>query len=319
MKGNKGLPLTALVVCMLGIAACAGEEKAGMPAQLEETGEEVQGEEQTEEVLREDREPEETGERGEQDGERGEQDGERTEEGQKDADGKVDGGIYVHSEEEAQEYKAEDGTVLLTMEKILPVVVILGNEQAAEAINAYVRGENVFGWESMFGVSEEEAVKWAEEHYISYGKETWPIPYELSAGYYVGRMDDRIISFVLTAYSYMGGAHPNAYEKGITFDAQTGKRLMLEDVAIDKEEASAAVLEFLLEETKKEKYQNVFFGGYEKYLPDLVSEDTWFLGEDGFHIIANAYSIAPYVAGSFDFLIPYEEADFLKPIAGAKP
>ena len=56
----------------------------------------------------------------------------------------------------------------------------------------------------------------------------------------------------------------------------------------------------------------MFYDDYEDKIGDALTEDTWYLGNDGLHIIVNEYIIAPHAAGSFDFVIPYEEADFLK-------
>ncbi len=343
---SKGFYAAALIVCALGMSACAGE-KGEMPMQAEngagkaqreepgESGEETERKQEIPGTAQDGRQPQtaeagtdgevrqaggeekETAERdsiGQEEGqeqEKQEKDGEGQgkEEGRRSADGK----LYIYFQEEENEHKAEDGTVLLKTRISYPVTEISGNGQAADAINAYIKENGSFGEESIFTVSEEEAVKWAEEDYAHRGKDNWYAPYEIDAGYTVQRMDEKIISFEAWKYSYTGGAHPNNYLKGLTFDARTGKRLMLEDVVEDMETASAAVLEFLSEETKKEQYGNIFFSGYEKDLPGLFSEDNWYLGEDGFHIIANTYSIAPYVAGSFDFVIPYGEADFLKP------
>ncbi len=223
-----------------------------------------------------------------------------------------DGGYGIRFDEAEQTYQAEDGTELLNVQTRFPVVTIPGHEQAAEAINQYVRSTQIFSGEGLAGISEEEALQWAEEDYKIRGKDNWYTEYMLYNGYGLQRMDDSVVSFVLETYSYMGGAHPNTVLHGLTFDTQTGERLTFADVAEKEEEASEAVLQFLLEETGKEEYQGAFFDGYEESLGDLLREDTWYLGEDGFHIIANTYAIAPYVAGSFDFVIPYKQADFLK-------
>ena len=65
-------------------------------------------------------------------------------------------------------------------------------------------------------------------------------------------------------------------------------------------------------ETKKEEYAGIFYEDYEERLINLLREDAWYLDEDGFHIIANEYEISCYAAGDFDFVIPYEQAHFLK-------
>ena len=56
----------------------------------------------------------------------------------------------------------------------------------------------------------------------------------------------------------------------------------------------------------------MFYEDYEESIGDILTEETWYLGEDGFHIIVNEYIIAPHAAGILDFVIPYGEADFLK-------
>ena len=114
-----------------------------------------------------------------------------------------------------------------------------------------------------------------------------------------------MISFSTIAYFDMGGAHPSASFSGVNFSTKTGKRLTLDDITMEKEAAVSAIQGFLLEETKKEEYTDMFYDDYEDKIGDALTEDTW-------HIIVNEYIIAPHAAGSFDFVIPYEEADFLK-------
>ena len=223
---------------------------------------------------------------------------------------KPGGHLYVRLDESTQEYMADDGTHLLTITKIFPVVTISGNEEAASAINDYVRGDGLFDENSLFGLSNEEALRWAESDYKAQGR--WGAAYELCIGYNLRRMDDEVISFRVSASSYMGTVHPNHLSKGISFDTQTGKRLTLADIAEDEKTGWEAVLQFLLTETKKEEYAGVFYEDYEERLINLLMEDAWYLDEDGFHIIANEYEISCYAAGDFDFVMPYEQAYFLK-------
>ncbi len=220
------------------------------------------------------------------------------------------GHLYVRLDESSQEYMADDGTHLLTITKIFPVVTISGNEEAASAINDYVRGDGLFDENSLFGLSNEEAFEWAKSDYET--REHWVATYELCTGCSLQRIDDEAISFRIFAYSYMGGAHPNHLSKGISFDTQTGKRLTLADIVEDEKTGWEAVLQFLLTETKKEEYAGILYEDYEERLINLLREDAWYLDEDGFHIIANEYEISCYAAGDFDFVIPYEQAHFLK-------
>ncbi len=280
MKKNVGMAL-ALILGLFCFAACgAGKEPAGKTQeerQEQETGDLPAAEEEKGEIPPEDEE-------------------EETEQ-------EAAGGISIGTEESGQEYKAEDGTVILTASYEWPVAVISGNEQAAAAINEYIRSNSP--------VDEAEMQEWAKEDYAVRGKENW-YSYEAEIKYITERADEKIISFNEVFYSYMGGAHPNADSRGLNFSAETGERLTLADVAEEKEAAESAVREFLLVETKKEEYREMLYDDYEESIGDILTEDTWYLGKDGFHIIANEYTIAPHVAGVMDFVIPYEKADFLK-------
>ena len=211
--------------------------------------------------------------------------------------------MYVRIDESKEEYKAEDGTVLLTITNKWPVVTISDNEQAAAAINeavlAYIPGD------------EDKMQEWAAEDYKTWGKDNW-FGYETDLKFIPERADEEVISFSTIAYFDMGGAHPSASFSGVNFSTKTGKRLTLDDITMEKEAAVSAIQGFLLEETKKEEYTDMFYDDYEDKIGDALTEDTWYLGKDGLHIIVNEYIIAPHAAGSFDFVIPYEEADFLK-------
>lgn len=287
MKRNIWLAIV-LVIGSLGMTACGnGQEQAAESPEAEQENGEVPKEE-IEENFSEDNFSSEN------------PSGEETEAAK---ETEADGNIYVEMEEYEQEYKAEDGTVLLTVENSWPVVVISDNEQAAGAINEEIL--------SSFSMDETEIRQWAEEDYAERGKENWR-NYAFGTGYGLQRADAEVISFRVNSYWDMGGAHPNSMADGMSFSVRTGERLTLADVTVDEETVASAVRAFLLEETKKEEYGGMFYEDYEESIGDILTEETWYLGEDGFHIIVNEYIIAPHAAGILDFVIPYGEADFLK-------
>ncbi len=217
--------------------------------------------------------------------------------------------VEIRLEEGSDAYQAEDGTVLLTVRKTLPVVRIEGGETAAAVINEAVRSYVKSG--NMSGVSVDEILGWTKADYERRGRDNWKA-YELETVYETKRADEKIISFKIVNDSYTGGAHPNVVAGGMTFDTQTGRRLAFADVVKDEKAAMTLVREFLLQETKKEVYAGMFFEGYEAQLGELLKEDTWYLSEVGMHVIGNEYIIAPHAAGIFDFVIPYAQADFMR-------
>ncbi len=321
--------LTALMVCALGMTACTDGKKDGEGVRQEGSGQEL-----PETVRAEEPQEAEDGQEGTaqtQEETAPETDSVQTqEETAPETDSvqtqeetvpeaeviRTDSGLEVRFDEAEQNYEAEDGTVLLTVQTRFPVVTIPGREQAAEAINRYVRSGQAFQSESPTGPPVEETLSWAEEDYKTRGKDMWPAAYLLYEGYWPGRLDENVVSFGLESYSYMGGAHPNMVVHGFVFDTQTGEKLSFADVVEDVDAASETVVRFLLEETAKldESMEtgSIFFDGYEETLQSYPKEDKWYLGEDGFHIFIDTYEIAPYVAGNFDFVIPYGEADFLR-------
>lgn len=213
--------------------------------------------------------------------------------------------INIYFDEKSEEYYAEDTTLLLTVKEKIPVVEISGNKEASDEINKYIRSFH------LQGMSVEDARKWAEEDYITRGRDNW-YGYEMQTIYLKERADDMVISFLVSSYSYMGGAHGNTVEGALNFDSYTGRRLTLTDVTKDEKAAVREIMKEILEQTKTEKYKDMLFEDYERSIGDLLTEDTWYLAEDGFHIIGNEYIISPHAAGILDFMIPYDKADFLK-------
>ena len=114
------------------------------------------------------------------------------------------------------------------------------------------------------------------------------------------RTDETVLSLQQTEYSWLGGAHPNTYYKGICFDTKTGKELSLQDIAADYD----GVYDSVCQKLKEENDPDMFFEGYEDTVkamfygkdPDYGSVQ-WFLMNDRVVILFNQYDIAPYAAG----------------------
>lgn len=291
MKGSS-IILTAIVLSALCFGGCGGQKEepagnAGIQEKQEAAESENQSEENSgeinaaEEKLTEENKAEESKDEAPED-------------------------ISIRFEESKEEYKAEDGTVLLTVEYVLPIVQIIQYPEAAEAINHYIKQAEY---------SPAEAVSVAEEDYRQRGADNW-YGYSLGNAFTVHRADEEVISFTADEYSYMGGAHPNAVRSGYNFNSRTGDLLTLDDIIVDKEAAAEAVnayiLEYIAKELEDKENQGMYFEDYEINVGQLLNDNTWYLAEDGFHIIGNEYIISPHAAGILDFVIPYEQADFLK-------
>lgn len=131
--------------------------------------------------------------------------------------------------------------------------------------------------------------------------------------YSVSLNNGSVLSIGLHDEVFEGGTHPNGWNDYLTFDLQTGKEWLLEDVVTSEhrvvfaEQLATRLLgmrDVLYEETISE---------LERYLADpraenldLVLSKGWkySLTENTITIHYNPYQIAPYVAGPIDIELP---------------
>lgn len=235
--------------------------------------------------------------------------------------------LEISFEKETGEMKSDDGSIsYLQYEFNLPKVTSADNPEAAEQINSYFAQQK----EALLSDCN-EYYEWAKEDYqtrVDIAQENGTEePTEDNFGYYsstdytVMRQDDTVISFREMSTTYTGGAHGNNVIAGVTFDAKTGQRIQLADLLEDEEDGKAQIDQLLLEKAQEmqekaiqEEGYGIFFEEYENYIPDVLTEDSWYLTEDGMTIVSNEYLLAPYAAGATYFELPYETCDFIKEV-----
>lgn len=211
-----------------------------------------------------------------------------------------------------QEECDEEDKLLLTYEYNSVEVTIPGNKEAQDKINDFFVQEEISYQDTI-----REYVQFAEED-LEMRKED-PELMESWAGYSVGkeysiaRADDKIISVIMNCYEFTGGAHPNSVRAAYTFDAQTGEKLSLEAVVKDLDEAQNMTTEFLTEKlAEQEQEEGMLFDDYRNYIQDILTDNTWYLDQEGFHIIINEYIVSPHAAGIQEMTMPYNEYDIIK-------
>lgn len=235
--------------------------------------------------------------------------------------------LEISFEKETGEMKSDDGSIsYLQYEFNLPKVTSTDNPEAAEQINSYFAQQK----EALLSDCN-EYYEWAKEDYqtrVDMAQEDGTEePTEDDFGYYsstdytVTRQDDVVISFQEQSTAYTGGAHGNNIVAGVTFDAKTGQRIQLADLLEDEEDGKAQIDQLLLEKAQEmqekaiqDEGYGIFFEEYENYIPDVLTEDSWYLTEDGMTIVSNEYLLAPYAAGATYFELPYETCDFIKEV-----
>lgn len=218
--------------------------------------------------------------------------------------------ITVKYEDLDKVIKDNKGTPLLQVEGNTPTIIINSNKKASSKINSFYKTKL-----KDFEQDIRDYTQMAKKDYSRRNEElkkSWHA-YSLGTKYTTSRVDNCLISFIQNDYEYTGGAHPNATRFAQTFSTVTGKRLTLEDIATNVEEATQSINDYILQETKKKEDKGYFFEDYEKHIKDILTEDTWYFSDEGLVVISNEYIISPHSTGILEFTIPYNELSFIKP------
>ncbi len=218
--------------------------------------------------------------------------------------------VEITYENESDVNTAPDGTEIYRYDYSYPVVTIKGNQEASEAI---AKDQQQRRERFMEGSKENQQT--AEEGYNNIEVEEdqdYFEGYREDISYQGERKDDKVISFVSSYYAYLGGAHGSSYMEGVNYDVKTGKVLTLEDIFTDPEATMEEIKAFMLEQCESPTFKPRLFPDYEDYLDDVLTDEYWYFSEEGMHVISNEYMLGTYAAGSFEFIIPYEELTELK-------
>lgn len=218
---------------------------------------------------------------------------------------KSDSKVKITEETKEEEVKAEDGTTVEEHSYTIPVITVEGNEQATQAINADISArKESFLQEAT--TSAQEAKAYYQELTDATEKENFG-SYANDLSYTVQYENDTILSVIFQDYSFLGGAHGGYTQTSANYDLQTGEKLTFDTFFQDKESALAEIKTQIQKQCETPYYKERLFEDYEQYLDDVLVEDYWYFGKCGMEFVANQYMLAPYAAGSFEFVIPYSE------------
>lgn len=195
----------------------------------------------------------------------------------------------------------EGDEVVFTSEIATPVVAVKNhkvsdkiNSQLSEYIDAYDEGA--------------DAIKSAALAQIDSIRPETPYVYDCSVS--VARGDTAVLSLIYDIYTYSGGDHGYTSRTSRCFDLSNGKELSLEDITDDIETLKEFLYGYILNLASGEKYKlegdSIFFENFSTIIPDLIDSENWYFGNDGLVVYADPYSIASFVQGRIDFVIPYD-------------
>lgn len=218
------------------------------------------------------------------------------------------GSITIDTETIEDSDTAEDGTTIYTTSYVKPTVTIEGNDSASEKINADLQSRiDSFN-------ADETLRNEAKEYYdISLTDEDYYFnEYSETLDFEVMRSDTNVISFIVTAYSYAGGAHGNYGRFGINYDARTGELIDFSELSDDADKFHSDTLEYNRELAATDEYKERLFP--EDFIEEgysmedvLYADEKWYLSNEGLVFISNPYELGPYSSGVIEFVIPYDK------------
>ena len=230
------------------------------------------------------------------------------------------------------EYKADDGTVLMAERYELPTLELRteSGELYTPAENVTANGgavdtsqltaQNAFNTEMnnvLAGLQSDAAqvASEAKELYAEGGSSAftegsfWTSELTMAQTYMT---EGKLLSIAAEGYTYYGGVHPNSYSRAWNFDLTTGKFLTADDLADESSrygDASTfqrAIYWQMLNEVEEKHMADVYFSDYDSYLHDFPTFATLNFTEDGLTVTFDQYIIAPYAVGPQEFQIPYD-------------
>lgn len=229
----------------------------------------------------------------------------------------------------AEEFTADDGTLLLSVSYELPQLELYTADGAlytlpmtsntADVQPKAVAVRDTFNAEMAQKLAESKA--WSEslladarDHYESIEdeyREYWsPYADELVAE--VSYMTEGLVSASAVAYSYYGGAHPNGGWYGWNYDLTTGEFLTLDSLDAQPsnindlgETLTHTLALFILDEIDEQGLAGDYYDDYYSYIFDLAANANYCFTDTGMTVIFDAYVIGPYAAGAQIFDIPY--------------
>lgn len=122
------------------------------------------------------------------------------------------------------------------------------------------------------------------------------------------RLDNTVVSFSGSTTEFLGSAHPNVTMFSHTFDTKTGDPLTITDILTDEAQL-VQVKELVLQELNK---KDNLFEGYEetvaeRFLSFNIASAYWYLTDNALVYYFSPYEIAPYVEGTIEVAISYED------------
>lgn len=211
----------------------------------------------------------------------------------------------VTFEDYSQSINGKDSNVLmLSVTENCPIVTIEENKEAEQKINMV--------FEQQHDTNQEEIARKTEEAENAYKelsdeeKSSWS-GYGYGMSYKAVFVSTRILSIEAEMYEWQGGEHPSTWTTSYCFNTATGDLLYMAEVFTDEAKVRKIVEQYILDTITEEPYKDALLDDYEDYVADVMTENTFYLNENGLVVICNPYMVTAYAAGTIKVEIPYAE------------
>lgn len=192
-----------------------------------------------------------------------------------------------------KEGKAEDGTVIYTVDVKYPILNDSCTAKGKEAINEAIQ-KSV---EDAVNAELIELEKTAKETYANIdeqGREFRPL--SIFGVYKVTELTDDTYSLYINLSTDYLGAHPMTVRKGYVFDLASGKELTLTDITGKTDEETKALVKNAYTEKIKAEPE-IFFEDALDNLDESLKDVDFFIENGKTMLFTSLYSVAPYAAG----------------------
>lgn len=197
-------------------------------------------------------------------------------------------------------HQDDDGSLLL-QEDLDLVQVTLPDSDATNAVNGVM--EQLYQDRSAAAAALLEQAKADKAAAAEYGGSF--SGYAMTDQTETARLDETVLSLVLTATDATGGVHGNASARTVNFELSTGRQLTLSDLTADRAALTARLTEAVAAEIAADP--DSYFPGAADQLDGLVTDDNWCFTDEGLTVLFDPYVLAPFAAGVLRFTVPYDQ------------
>lgn len=229
-----------------------------------------------------------------------------------------------------QHYDPQNGeTLILEFSYETPRVYIEGRDVAMNAINEYIATvDETYYTGNDYGVTSEYDIRdgaiggmnamleAATDNYVyavENGFADMVLEYGAARTARVERIDSRILSMAYNTYMFTGGAHGLYYDRGYSFDTESGEYLTLDMLSFDVETFTDFLKDYLFKLYNEDEdgyysarmYDDMATDEVETAVKDLVRDGSWYFDGEGLVFFSSPYELGSYASGIIRFTVPY--------------